>query len=116
MQVCGPLALRTSCSVGRACVTLTTTDIASFDTFAPSVATMQCLYAITLLQDTTVAWILQAQSLLTGRVPGAAANRSEEARKEAGRKAARTRAERYGEELKVSAEENDDLKGVDTTK
>jgi len=45
-----------------------------------------------------------------------AANRSEDARKEAGRKAARTRAERYGEELKVSAEENDDLKGTDTTK
>ncbi len=38
-----------------------------------------------------------------------AANRSEEALKEAGRKAARTRAERYGEELKVSAPENDDL-------
>lgn len=45
-----------------------------------------------------------------------AANRSEDARKEAGRKAARTRAERYGEELTVSAEENDDLKGTDTTK
>ena len=44
-----------------------------------------------------------------------AANRSEEALKEAGRKAARTRAERYGEELKVSAPENDDLQGAKTT-
>ena len=44
-----------------------------------------------------------------------AANRSEEALKEAARKAARTRAERYGEELKVSAPENDDLQGTKTT-
>ncbi|KAK9915844.1 hypothetical protein WJX75_005028 [Coccomyxa subellipsoidea] len=43
------------------------------------------------------------------------ANRPEEARLEAGRKAARTRAERYGEELKVSAPENDDLQGTKTT-
>ncbi|EIE25804.1 hypothetical protein COCSUDRAFT_60816 [Coccomyxa subellipsoidea C-169] len=46
---------------------------------------------------------------------GKKANRSEEALKEAGRKAARTRAERYGEELKVSAPENDDLQGTKTT-
>ena len=38
-----------------------------------------------------------------------AAGRSKEALQEAGRKAARTRAERYGEELKVSDPQNDDL-------
>jgi len=43
------------------------------------------------------------------------ANRPQEARQEAARKAARTRAERYGEELTVSKEENDDLKGTKTT-
>ncbi len=45
-----------------------------------------------------------------------AAQRSEEARKESARKAARTRAERYGEQLTVSAEENDELKGHPTGK
>ncbi|CAL8470007.1 g9549 [Coccomyxa elongata] len=41
--------------------------------------------------------------------------RSKEALQEAGRKAARTRAERYGEELKVSDPQNDDLQGTKTT-
>ena len=52
---------------------------------------------------------------MSNKVSLCAANRSEEARKEAGRKAARTRAERYGEELTVSAPENDDLQGAKTT-
>lgn len=46
---------------------------------------------------------------------GSAAGRSQEALQEAGRKAARTRAERYGEELKVSDPANDDLQGTKTT-
>ncbi|CAL5218853.1 g584 [Coccomyxa viridis] len=57
----------------------------------------------------------EAQSAAGHKGADISNSRSTEAKQEAGRKAARTRAERYGEELGVSAEENDDLKGTKTT-
>eukprot|EP00884_Botryococcus_braunii_P004881 jgi/Botrbrau1/14394/Bobra.0014s0041.1 len=51
-----------------------------------------------------------------GKKGGAiSAGRSEEARKESAREAARTRAERYGDQLKTSDPDNDDLQGEKTT-